>query len=1331
VPAVLIVAPSDLTPELGRTVLWRSGVERAFAGDPQAGFEAARALSPRLVVLAAADVQEAVSFVRRLRQDPDTRPTAIAVLSQSLEDEEPLRQAGANVVIPGQVDPTLWDTRLEELLSVPPRREAQVSVRMQGWAAGFVSGKDVIEGRTVNLSVRGALLETTEHLEVGSKLDMAFRLPGVNAEVKAVGQVVREAGSAEGRLRTAVQFLVLRGEARKRIHAFVEAGLRPRGGPRAAKSASTLHEVPEQQEWERELRTSEARKSAILDCALDGLITMNAEGRITEFNRAAERMFGYERAQVMGKTIAETLVPPSLRESHRRGLARYLATGEATVLGRRVELLGMRADGTEFPIELAIATTQAEGQRLFTAYVRDISDRQRAELGQVVQHATTRVLAEAPTLADAAPRILQAICESLGWDLGALWTVDRKAQALRCVEIWPADPGQFPEFRAMARSRTLRRGVGLLGRVWAMGKPVWSTRVAGDTDFVRAEAAEKDGLHGAVVFPILLGGDCLGVMEFLSRHDRPGDDDLLERFATMGSQLGQYMERKRAEEEVRTSEERFRALVENSTDAIALISAEGRYLYATPSQLGILGYTPEENRGRDAFEHIHPDDMAEVRDRFATCLANPGLPVTAELRVQHKDGSWKVVEAVGVNRLEDPSVRAIVANYRDITARKRAEGIQSTLYRVSEATSAARDMGELYAEIHAIVAELMPAENLYIALYDEAARVLTFPYFVDAVDPRPEPKKLGKGLTEYVLRTGEPLLATPERFAELQKAGKVKLIGGSSVDWLGVPLKTGSRTLGVLVVQSYRKDVRYGVREKEVLAFVAQHIAGAIERKRADEEIQRNVSLLQSTIESTADGLLVVDRKGSVITFNQRFSQMWRVPAGMMESHDDDALDAHALSQLKFPDQFLARINELRAQPQAEAFDVLEFKDGRVFERYSIPQRRDGEPVGRVWSFRDVTQRMQAEQALLQTEKLAAMGSLLAGVAHELNNPLSVILGQAELLRRSAGSGPLAQKADQIAQAAGRCASIVGNFLALARQRPPERRRVVLNEVVREVLDIVTYPLRMDGVDVVLDLDAGLPVVVGDPHQLHQVVLNLITNAQDAMRGVEGPRMMVVATSFDAAGKHVRLEVSDTGPGIPADVRARLFEPFFTTKPPGQGTGLGLSLCQGIVENHGGRIHAESEEGKGALFRVELPLELRRDAEQEAGAGSEAQPKGGKILVVDDEVHVAAVLAEMLAVDGHSIDVAPNGALALDRLRQGSYDLVLSDIRMPELDGLSLYQEVRRLHPEMARRFVFLTGDRLSSETGKFLATAGAPSLGKPFHLDEVLSVVRRMLQGR
>ena len=242
-PAVLIVAPSDLTSELGRTVLWRSGIERAFAGDPEAGLEAARSMAPSLVVLDASTVEEAVSFVRRLRQDPDTRPTAIAVLSHSHQDEDRLREAGANVVLPGRVDPALWDSRLQELLSVPPRLEARIPVRLQAWYTGFISGKEVIEGATVNLSVRGALLETTDPLEVGSKLDMTFRLPGSDAEIKVVGQVAREAASSHDRPRSAVKFLVLRDDARQRLREFVEAGLAPQR--RRPAGAPSLGEVPE------------------------------------------------------------------------------------------------------------------------------------------------------------------------------------------------------------------------------------------------------------------------------------------------------------------------------------------------------------------------------------------------------------------------------------------------------------------------------------------------------------------------------------------------------------------------------------------------------------------------------------------------------------------------------------------------------------------------------------------------------------------------------------------------------------------------------------------------------------------------------------------------------------------------------------------------------------------------------------------------------------------------------------------------------------------------------------------------------------------------------
>ncbi|MBI3325345.1 MAG: hypothetical protein HYZ81_01385, partial [Nitrospinae bacterium] len=231
----------------------------------------------------------------------------------------------------------------------------------------------------------------------------------------------------------------------------------------------------------------------------------------------------------------------------------------------------------------------------------------------------------------------------------------------------------------------------------------------------------------------------------------------------------------------------------------------------------------------------------------------------------------------------------------------------------------------------------------------------------------------------------------------------------------------------------------------------------------------------------------------------------------------------------------------------------------------------------------------EAQAQLVQTEKLATMGQLLAGVAHELNNPLSVVLGQTALLRATAGNGPLVERAEKIANAAARSARIVQNFLAIARQRPPERQRVRLNRVIQDAVELLAYPLRVDNVEVRWELADDLPPLWADPHQLHQVAVNLISNAHQALRESSPPRWLTLTTRTDLSRGRVVLEVADTGPGIAPEIQTRIFEPFFTTKPPGQGTGLGLSLCQGIVVAHGGTIGVESQVGQGTVFVVELP----------------------------------------------------------------------------------------------------------------------------------------------
>jgi two-component system NtrC family sensor kinase len=357
------------------------------------------------------------------------------------------------------------------------------------------------------------------------------------------------------------------------------------------------------------------------------------------------------------------------------------------------------------------------------------------------------------------------------------------------------------------------------------------------------------------------------------------------------------------------------------------------------------------------------------------------------------------------------------------------------------------------------------------------------------------------------------------------------------------------------------------------------------------------------------------------------------------------------------------------------------------------------------------------------------MGNLLAGVAHELNSPLSVILGQVGLFSQTGVDPKARARVKDIGEAAERCVRIVRSFLTMARRHPPERGHVSLNDLLREAVELLSFELRIASIEIVYDLERDLPLVWADGHQLRQVIVNLVTNARQAVQDSAPPRQLRLATRYDERRSSVGIEVADSGPGIPAEVRARVFEPFFTTKPDGEGTGLGLALVRGIVEGHGGTIEIESAPGEGARFIISLPLGAPPESQEESGEVQAAGPVVGKsILIVDDEPAVASLLAEALSRDGYKVDMAANGAVALRMLGARDYDLIISDSGMPELNGRELYREIERREPRLSRRFVFVTGDILNPRTRAFLAETGAPQLEKPFTVESVKRVVRRAL---
>lgn len=374
---------------------------------------------------------------------------------------------------------------------------------------------------------------------------------------------------------------------------------------------------------------------------------------------------------------------------------------------------------------------------------------------------------------------------------------------------------------------------------------------------------------------------------------------------------------------------------------------------------------------------------------------------------------------------------------------------------------------------------------------------------------------------------------------------------------------------------------------------------------------------------------------------------------------------------------------------------------------------------------------LQHQQEMLsQNEKLAAMSSLLASMAHELNNPLAVIMMQSELLLEETPDMALVERATDIHGAAERCVRIVRNLLMLARQSSPEHTQVQLNLVIAEALQLCAYALRLDNIDVSQQLADDLPALWADAQQLCQVVVNLLLNAHYALRETPTPRRLTLITRFDPAQHQVILHVADTGPGIPPEIQARLFEPFFTTKPPGVGTGLGLSLCQRIIAGHGGTCSVESQLGAGTIFRVTLPVIAAPVTRPDITEPAVPPPITGKeLLVIDDEMAVVKAMKSVFQRDGHTVDTAANGLQALAKLQERSYDLLVCDLYMPELDGSGLYRALVQTHPHLLPRLIFLTGATLTPEARAFLATSGAPYLAKPCRAMELREVVQHTLQ--
>ncbi|HWC74190.1 MAG TPA: ATP-binding protein [Gemmatimonadales bacterium] len=597
----------------------------------------------------------------------------------------------------------------------------------------------------------------------------------------------------------------------------------------------------------------------------------------------------------------------------------------------------------------------------------------------------------------------------------------------------------------------------------------------------------------------------------------------------------------------------------------------------------------------------------------------------------------------------------------------------------------------------------------------------------------PRPATTDEPLLQLALRRGP--LVFPDRVAARAAELGVTVDRPAPASWLGIPIVAVSRAIGAVAMEGDRSNAL----DESALLFTRAVLAQAgiaLENARLVELLSSGKREWEQTVDAFNQAICYVDSQGLVRRANRVFAELIKLPV--------TALPGRPWLTL-LPPTWADPVSRALGSGAVEGAAPVEVRAGdRILLVTAIPT---GEPGAAVLLFEDQTEKRRLQEQLVQSEKMSAIGQLIAGVAHDLNNPLASVVGFSDLLGEAADVPPrLAEPLAVIRQEAERASAIVRNLLSFARRQEGERQLQSIRPILESTHQLLKNQLMAARIELTLEFEPGLPAVEVHANQIKQVFVNIINNAAQAIastRARQGGGRIEIVTRCEPDGLSVN--ISDNGPGIPEDIAQRVFEPFFSTKSEGEGTGLGLSICLGIVKEHGGSIRVDpggGNTGRGATFTVELPTGARSELNPRVITGVDrpeptttAEPPAPaaperlqrlRVLVVDDEPHILHYMQATLESWGHEVDVARDGSQALKRALMQPFDLIICDLRMPRLGGREMFQTLSRMHPTVAERIIFATGDTVRGDTLQFLEELGRPFLQKPFKLD----ALRRVLAG-
>ncbi|PYO37537.1 MAG: hypothetical protein DMD37_11470 [Gemmatimonadetes bacterium] len=562
-------------------------------------------------------------------------------------------------------------------------------------------------------------------------------------------------------------------------------------------------------------------------------------------------------------------------------------------------------------------------------------------------------------------------------------------------------------------------------------------------------------------------------------------------------------------------------------------------------------------------------------------------------------------------------------------------------------------------------------------------------------------------LVQLALRRG-PLVFSGDVAARAAPLGAV-VTAPAPAAWMGVPIAALNNTIGAVSIAAARPGA-YGPTELDLATAMVAMAAIALVNSRLMQLLSSGKREWELTVDTISHAICIVDAQGVVRRGNRVFAELVQVPVTALPGRPWMGL---------LPPNWADLVARALAGPGGPA---LELRQGdRIYLVSAVPMA--GEAAGdAVLLFEDTTDKRRLQEQLVQSEKMSAIGQLIAGVAHDLNNPLASVVGFADFLSESGEVPPsLAEPLQVIRQEAERAANIVRNLLTFARKQEGARRPQAIRPLLEATLALLRNQLMALKVEAELEVEPGTPEIEMNPNEITQVFVNLVNNAAQAIAATGRPGRVRVTARPWLDG--VAVSIADDGPGIPEELAPRVFEPFFTTKPEGEGTGLGLSICQGIVKEHGGRITLDPGPKVGATFTVELPRGTRAPRLTPPPA-TLTVPRALRLLVVDDELPILHYMRATLESWGHTVEIASDGSEALERALAQPFDAIICDLRMPRLGGREMYQQLAQRHPAVAERIIFATGDTVRGDTLRFLESLGRPFLHKPFTLAELRIVL-------